>query len=368
MKVDTVAIDYAPVSEDVRRDVVSVLTNRFALSVVPESVVQFTEKTASSAVYRATMTDGAMIVIKTSIWVGPGPALEKVYEVSEALHAAGVPMARTFRTSNGAFAGEAGGKQYIVQSFVSGEHFSARPEHFSAAGAALGLFHKAGRAHLAAHTGEEAEIERLIPVEKPYEESRALYDTGLRETLLSPHVCSVPTVCAAFVQNVGRIDQVIADIDASAIHSPQRSRGLLHNDFHTNNALFAEDGTLNCFLDLDQIGVGPHIWDVGNTLASFASNVFTRDPSTQFEPLAKAFLQAYHQTHPLTVEEYQLTVMASQRWDVMRILRSLRRHHFENNRLPGLLPKIADRLIPRLTRFPEMMSFMNDSWIQEYLT
>lgn len=368
MKVDTVTIGYAPIADEVRRSIIAVLSEKFGLVAVPESVVQFTEETASSSVYRATLTDGVQVVVKTSIWVGPGPALEKVYEVSEVLRAAGVPMARTFRAHDGFFAGEAGGKQYIVQSFVSGDHFSARPEEFAAAGAALGSFHKAGAAYLAAHPEEDALIPQLIPVEKPYEESRALYSTGLRDTLLSAHTCSVPTVCAAFREQVAVIDRVIAEVDASAVNAPERQRGLLHNDFHTNNALFAADGSLNCFLDLDQMGVGPYIWDVGNTLASFASNVYTRNHDTDFTPLAAAFLTAYHHTHPLSADEYHLTVMASQRWDVMRMLRSLRRHHFENDRLPGLLPKIADRLIPRLTRFPTMMSFLDDDWIHQHLT
>ncbi len=368
MKVDTVAIGYAPVTDEVRTRIVTVLAERFQLPVLPESIVQFTEETASSAVYRVTGQDGQSYVVKTSIWVGPGPALEKVYEVSEALRLAGVPMAQTVRTTDGRFAGESGGKQYIVQSFVSGDHFSARPEEFTAAGAALGHFHQAGATYLAAHPQEEALIPQLIPVEKPYEESRALYSTGLRDTLLSTHTCSVPTVCAAFREQVAVIDRVIAEIDASSVNAADRQHGLLHNDFHTNNALFAADGSLNCFLDLDQMGVGPYIWDVGNTLASFASNVYTRNQDTDFTPLAAAFLTAYHQTHPLPAEEYRLTVMASQRWDVMRMLRSLRRHHFENDRLPGLLPKIADRLIPRLTRFPAMMSFLDDTWIHQHLT
>jgi hypothetical protein len=74
---------------------------------------------------------------------------------------------------------------------------------------------------------------------------------------------------------------------------------------------------------------------------------------------------AYHKEFPLPLSEYKLAALASIRWDVMRILRSLRRHHYENNCLPDLLPKIKGRLIARIVAIPEILSFINDEWLEK---
>jgi Ser/Thr protein kinase RdoA (MazF antagonist) len=139
--------------------------------------------------------------------------------------------------------------------------------------------------------------------------------------------------------------------------------GVVHNDFHVNNGLYLEDGSFSGFLDMDQAGVGPLVWDVGNSIFSFASNALGSVGPERLPELVAAFLSGYGRERRLSVEEYLLIVPAGLRWDLMRILRSLRRHRFENDRFPGNIRKIKDRLIERVRRFPEILGFVDDAWI-----
>jgi Ser/Thr protein kinase RdoA (MazF antagonist) len=203
-------------------------------------------------------------------------------------------------------------------------------------------------------------------VQLPYEESRGLYLSGLRETLLAAHDCSFPEVCAAFRDAVGLLDAAMERVDA-AFAAAQPTVGIVHNDFHTNNGLYLADGSFSGFLDMDQVGVGPLVWDIGNTIFSFASNALGSAAPERLPELTAAFLAGYHRENPLAVEDYLLIVPAGLRWDLMRILRSLRRHRFENDRFPGNIKKIKDRLIERVSRFPEILGFIDRGWLGSVL-
>ena len=109
--------------------------------------------------------------------------------------------------------------------------------------------------------------------------------------------------------------------------------------------------------------MGPHIWDVGNTLFSYGSNFLKNHTAEEFAPRVASFLRGYHKEFPLSLPEYKLVLAAGMRWDLMRIWRSIRRHRYENNRLPDLLPKIKDRLIPRLIGMPKVFAFINEDWL-----
>lgn len=363
MKVLTEPIVLALVPKEEGLKISGFLQSVFALSCSPQHIFRFQEKT-SSAVYKCALDGGQTVVVKQSFFVNDSSALEKAYEVSEALRTRGVPLPEVFRSKGGGFVGRSGEVQLVVQAFIGGEHFCAKPEEFVASGAALGKLHAAGAQYLAEHPQERERIQKMIPVEKSYEESRDQYAGTLRTAFLAEHECTVPKVCEAFRVHVGALEVVMEQIDGSGVNASERLSGVLHNDFHTNNALFAENGTLTTFLDIDQVGIGPFVWDVGNTLASFFSNAVTQGTVEEFPRNAAAFLRAYHREHPLSLEEYRLLAVASQRWDMMRILRSLTRHHFENNRLPGLLPKIADRLIPRAIQLPSYWSFLTTEWLR----
>lgn len=344
--------------------ILEVLRDNYGLRGELSSCKRFLEKTVSSKVYQC-KTDNGLVVIKKSFWHSSKDSFEKAYELSEVLRRKGVLLPKVFKDRDGCYVCEAQGNYFVVLEYVDGEHFSSRDVEFSAAGSALGFFHKNGVKLLIESPKESIEIPRLIPVEKPYEESRSLYEQKLRKQLLGTHECAVPEVCEAIRKNIEIIDRTIEFLDHSRINYDSLSRGIVHNDFHVNNGLYKEDGLFAVFLDIDQIGIAPHVWDIGNTLASFYSNLLLSGKENEFEKKALLFLREHNKVFPLSKEEYLLCLAATQRWDVMRILRSLRRHHYENNRLSGLLPKIKDRLIPRLEIMPRVFSFLTEKWLND---
>lgn len=368
-KTETVEAVAASVAD--KEWIVAMLREDYGLVVSPESVFKFLEKTASSHVYRAVVSDGRTVVIKRSFWYtdpkanygAARVALETAYEVSESLAARGVPLPRLF------VARGRGDSRYVVRAgrdfvsvfqFCEGEHFSGQIAEFRSVGEALGIFHREGRV-----LGKKIERRILadIPVEKPYEDSRALWDTGLRETLLAAHKCAFPAVCGAFRDNIALIEKTMELVDASGVNAPERVRGLVHNDFHVNNGLYRPDGSFSCFLDIDQVSVAPLVWDIGNTLVSLISNFVTREGSeSDIEKVVREFFRGYRREHTIPHEELLLIVPAGLRWDLLRLLRSLCRHRFENDRLSGLYDKIATRIIPRFKRIPALLSFITPNW------
>jgi len=353
----------------------SFLKEHYGMIAPASGIQKFLEPTASSNVFFCKTDANGPVVIKESFWyadtVGSRTArdaLAKAYEVSEALRSRGVRFPKCFRTVDDRFVVSEGGYETVVLQFIDGIHFDGTDREFASSGQALGALHREGTTHLRLHPGEEEAIGRMIPVEKPYEESRALFEGTLRERLLTLHHCSVPEVCAAVREHIALMEETMRFIDASGINDASRSRGILHNDFGSNNGLFAEDGTFLSFLDIDQIGIGPHIWDVGNTLASFIHSRRGRDACADIEKNVRLFLRAYHKEFPLPLEEYTLCLAATQRWDMMRSLRSLRRHHYEEDRLSGLLPKLESRVLPRMREAPRFFSFLNEAWIRANVT
>lgn len=377
MFVKTEEIKLEPVAGDEAKLIEGLIRSDYGLEVVAGSLGRFLEKTAASKVYKCEAVGVGPIVIKRSFWydasnpaamTAASRAYEKAYALSEALRERGVALAKTFLNKAGRYVTQVNNEAVIVSAFAEGNHFSSRDEEFESSGAALGVFHREGAAYLKEHPEELAAISREIPVEKPYEESRQLYEKSLRAELVSDHGdCAAKEICAAIRNQIGEIDKAIAYVDASGVNTRERSFGILHNDFHTNNALFLPDGKLSIFLDIDQIGVGPHVWDVGNALFSYGSNFLKNHTPEEFAPRVAAFLRVYHKEFPLPLPEYKLVLAAGMRWDLMRILRSIRRHRYENNRLPDLLPKIKDRLIPRLIEMPRIFQFLTDDWFRQNL-
>lgn len=369
-------IKLLPVTAEEGVQLKQILKTHYDLDVLPDKLERFSEKTASSRVYRCGLKDGSFVVVKKSFWYDTKTqedfssairSLEKAYSVSEALRLRGVPLPKALTNVSGKYTTVHSPDLLVALEYVEGKHLASRSGEFSAGGRALGLFHKKGKEYLEKNPVEWGSISQEILVEKPYEESRSLYFSTLRPDLLKSHTCDLKEVCDAVRSNLAVLDKTIGFIDHSGINSDPLSRGIVHNDFHVNNALFHDDGSLAIFLDIDQLGIAPHIWDMGNTLASYASNYLSNNDEEKFPKKAASFLMAYHKEFPLSLAEYKLSLAATQRWDVMRILRSMRRHHYENNRLPDLLPKIKDRLIPRILAMPRVLSFVTDQWLSEVL-
>ena len=328
-----------------------------AHSVTPE------QPGVSSRVVIVELDDGRKLVIKESAWydgfsVDPSAVLEQVYTLAATLKARGVLLQTAIPNKHGNFVTDQKGKHLVVLKYLEGKTFSGDLREFAAAGRAMGQWHKAGRG-----VGSTTPI----PVEKPYEESRALYLHNFRGKLLSEHVCALPEVCQLVRDKIDLLDKQMIMIDSVFAANPPQTITLLHNDFNSENGLYHSDGSFATFLDVDQLSRGSAVWDLGNTLLSLLSSVFPADDENGHQKATYYFLRAYHQELPLASAEYQLIPAAAIRWDVMRILRSLRRHHLENNRLPALTQKIKDRLLDRLEKTPQLLDFLTAEWLQSVL-
>ncbi|MDO8618055.1 MAG: phosphotransferase [Candidatus Uhrbacteria bacterium] len=365
---------FIPATSEERTAVAEVLFREYGWRLTSHALARAIN-TSSSDVFRTVVEPVGAIILKISSWFHPPKfggeervirSLNAVYELSERLRGKGVPLAPTLASKSGAWVVSCDRRPAVVMSCVEGVPFNLSDEHFIASGAALGQFHAMGRGWLDEHSGQEEALQKMILVEMPYEESRTLYGESMRTDLRQPHIgCQAPEVCAAVREQMEFLDQTISFIDASGINAKERAHGILHNDVNGGNILFAPDGSVSAFLDFDQASFGPFVWDLGNTLTSFMTEFLKKNPEGDRQSKVRLFLQAYHTANVLPVEEYVLILAATQRWDVMRILRSLRRHHYEDNRLPGLLSKIKERLLPRLERMPILFSFLTENWIRE---
>jgi Ser/Thr protein kinase RdoA (MazF antagonist) len=357
MFVRTEPIETAFVSPEEYERVRKILEDFYRFKVV--DVKKFVEQTAASRVYKCALEDARTVVVKNNFWDGRKNR-NAVYGLSEILRKKGVALPEIFKTDDGKFEvrdKSAGDQSWAVFAFAPGEHFMSRPEEFESAGRALGIFHRCG-------LEIDQDLAKMSDATlMPYEESRDYYKSGLREKLLAEHECSVPDVCAAFRSKVELFETTMQFVDSSGLDSPVLTRGFLHNDFHTNNCLFLPDGGFSAFLDIDQAGMGPIIWDIGNTVTSFVSNALGKNPQADIESLVRMFLMAYHRECPLAAAEHELILAAGLRWDLLRILRSLRRHRFESNCPEVLLVKIKNRLLPRIEALPKILVFIKKDWI-----
>lgn len=372
-KVESTKVEQVPNLEN--KKISQILQKFYGFNVLKQSVGRFLEKTVSSKVYRCKTKEAGVLVVKESFWYTDTDlklqeqsvrAVEYAYFISEVLRKRGVLLPKIFSNKQGNFVTVMEKNKVTVLEYLRGNHFSFQDKEFISSGAALGIFHRKGAEYLKENPKEKRKIARLIPVEKPYEDSRKMYYKFLRKKLLSRHNCSVPEVCKKVRENLKAIDETIKFIDSSGVSRASLSSGVIHNDFHINNALFQNKKFIG-FIDIDQVGIGPYVWDVGNTLGSFAARFLLENDLKNFESKVRLFLAAYHHEFPLPPDEYRLCLAATQRWDIMRILRSLRRHHYENDRLSGLLPKIKSRFIPRIIAMPEVLGFMTANWLKSNL-
>lgn len=328
-------------------------------------VAPLSEKAESSSLLKVEADEG-IFVLKSSSWYGgfaenPKRALECVYEVAARLAGLAVPLQTARRMRAGNFVVDFNNLPTVLLEYKEGWPFDGSEAQCAGAGAALAGFHKAGTELLKSEKGLRERIRMEVPVEKPYEESRELYlHGGFREKLLIPHECPEKETCDAVREAVPLLDQTIAFIDHTLTNAGTLTESIVHNDFSYTNGLYRTDGSLASFLDVDQLGVGPCIFDIGNTLASFATEFLKKGTQKELEQRVNAFLSAYSRVFILSGREYMLVLAATQRWDIMRVLRTMRRHHFENNRLPALVPKVSKRFLPRIAAAPEWFGFLTN--------
>ncbi|MDO8510187.1 MAG: phosphotransferase [bacterium] len=325
----------------------------------------------SSSVYLCDTKGRGQLVLKQSQWYkgfakNPEEVLETVYTIADLIAAEGVPLQRAIKKENGKYVTTVEESQWALLEYKMGHPFQGEKKEFEEAGKALALFHHAGL-KLAKKNADLINKAATIPVEKPYEESRDLYFSVLRDQLLTEHSCSSPDVCRVIRQDIRYIDEAISYIDAKLGSGAKLTVGILHNDFNYANGLYDDTGGFVSFLDVDQLGVGPFVFDIANAIASFATGYIKDHGREALKHSTGRFIASYHAHNPLAFAEYERILAATQRWDVMRILRTLRRHHYENDRLPALMPKITNRFLPRLKEAPALFSFVTPEWIREAL-
>ena len=129
-------------------------------------------------------------------------------------------------------------------------------------------------------------------------------------------------------------------------------------------AVYDESGAA-AIIDIDHLNVGCLGADIGNALASFVSRLKKMDKDEPAEKITTLFFSAYHKSNPLSLLDYKLALPSIQRTSVTRILRIMRRHHFENNRLPEMMKKIPDRFLARLKDSPKEFSFLTKEWLRK---
>ena len=314
----------------------------------------------SAHVFVVTLADGTRRIAKTSLWYGftddPKAVLEKVYAVAEKLGAEGVALQTAQRKVGGDFVAELDGLPLVLLRYVDGVAFTGRPEEFAAAGDALGRFHAAGARILASEPGEAADIRARVPLEKPYEESRAVY-VQIKERIMLPVQGEPPEVAVAR-DALPQMEELMQFVDVS--FKRPLTETILHGDFGAPNGLYEDDGRFAGFIDIDQLGVGPSITDIAISLGSLATAYMKTHTLEEFHAMAVVFLRAYHLVHPLPADEYGLLLAANQRWDVMRILRILRRHFEGSGAFENPLKKMATRFIPRLAKAPDIFAFVKE--------
>lgn len=312
----------------------------------------------SSSVFLVRTGEGTYVAKESKWYLGfaPNPVdtLEAVYTTIQALKNRGIPVQGAMQTVAGSYSSCIGDVPWVVLDFIDGHAFSGEEQEWSSAGRALGRLHSGGAALMSESATLQNTILTRIPTEKPYEESRALYPE-IRDTLLAEHECSHPDTCNAFRNHVDALEAAMQYVDEAFASGSTRS--ILHNDFNFENGIYKENGDFSGFIDADQLGYGPVVHDIGNTLASFVTNAHTTTDGVIQEGVLN-FLQTYHGEFPLSAEEYRRIPAGAMRWDLLRLLRSLRRHHFEGNRFSGLLRKIPITTIPRILSTRETFSFL----------
>lgn len=324
--------------------------------------------TISSSLYFVDFEDGTKAVLKGSLWYkgfaeDPAHVLESVYTVADALKRREIPLQGAIRLPLGRFTFTAEGLQYALLDYVSGHAFSGSEAELRAAGNALGRFHKEGSIVMQDDAVKTAA--HAIPFEMPYEESLAAYRSSLRAQIVTGHDCQEQDTCTALRNRLEEIDREIAYVESAFAHiTPVQT--LLHNDFHASNGLYTEEGTFAGFLDIDQLGYGEAISDFGNTLVSLVGSLPSETTSEQLQQRVTEFIRAYHRIHPLSLAEYAAAPAAGMRWNLLRILRSTRRHYNESNRFPELHRKSPMR-IDKFTTIKTTFAFMTPEWIQHVL-
>ncbi len=353
----TEAISFTSIDEAEKKQLIQVLQTHFGVNDV-EHISQYNEPTPVSRIFRVNTKD-TVYLLKHLLW---RPATtEKEKQASHTAHAfiekltahfqsQGLPVplpAKDVAVEDQNF--------FSLHPFVLGEHATTTKAELEDAGRLLAQFHQVGLRLLEAQPNLYEEIPTHIPFDKPFEDSVPVWEQ-LKQDLAEGHACSKPEVCAYFKRNIPHVDKLMRFVQQH-LHPKALQQGICHMDFHPNNTLVRQ-GKIVAMLDFDNLAVAPLADDVANSLMHFVGNAIHQGVWDSYKEATRAFLAGYNSVRLLSAEELQSLVPYIVRWELMRSLRSLRRHYYEGDRLPGLLDKLPKRIFPNALTAVEHYGFL----------
>jgi Ser/Thr protein kinase RdoA (MazF antagonist) len=323
------------------------------------------ERSEASGRFLVSLEDGRKILVKQSHWYDftsrPERILEKVHALGNEIKKHFPRLQAAYPSLSGRFCLLQDGLPTLVLPYFVGSDFAGTERDLAAAGRALASFHLAGLEFLKRKAGEYENIRKMIPVEKPYEESVIIYKDYFRRILAKSHDCAEKSICDSIRQHLPLIDNTIDFVEEYFSAAGRWTHGIIHTDFNFGNVIYGEDGEA-FVLDIDLLNVGLLGEDIGTALVSFLLALKKKGRS-DLSDIALTFLRAYHRVNPLSAADYLLILPSIQKNTIARILRIMRRHHFENNRLPEMMKKIPDRFLKRLIDSPREFSFLTEDWL-----
>lgn len=366
----TEAITFLPISAEEQESISTVLKKHYQRTLPAVTAVErFGEPTVASVVYHL-RTAEASFILKLSNWRGTDPTAVReqtlVLELANAFRVHRLPVAETIPTDAGALIAADGERAAIVQRFVKGEHFSGSDAELIAAGRGLGVFHA-----IAARLGETdpviaARVVAEITIEKPYPDCVRQWNERMRADLLNdafhksettPHCARAP-VCDLLRETIPTIDRLIGEMDSAwaALATPLPT-GIIHNDFHPNNGLYA-NGSLVALLDFELVCNERFVIDLANSMMRHIANVGINRPDADLRTATETFLRAYEQERPLSADERKVIPFAMLEREMQRLLRRLWMHMYENDRMGNFMDKIPSVVLPNLLRIEERYAFL----------
>ena len=292
------------------------------------------------------------------------------YELSELMRSYGAPLPRWYLSNDGAPFVRKNGVVSTVRDFVEGTEFTATASEIEHIGEDLARFHQVGRKVLAA---EPALLSRLktLPLEKPFGESAVVYQQQLKRDLATrsghsaesaSESCQRAEVCDYIRQNLEAIDALFrSTMDFYRHHTGQEVVTVLHFDLRWDNVVMDAHGHVAAYIDWGYVNGqlhGDRMLDVADGLTRFSEVFCKNHPHRRLKEFVETYLEAYNRIEPLSDYDYAALVPSMTRMQLFRMLRIMRRHHYENDRLGEACQKLKDRLIPLMLRYEADYGFV----------
>lgn len=302
-----------------------------------DEVAQLEGTEINSNNYRVTLTTGSgprRFLVRRCKFIARREQLASQIELLTFLHSQGVPVSTVVTTASGDDFVERDGELYVVFEFVSGEHFRPTEASFVSLARALASLHMALK-----HTPENL-AHRLASFstqnEKAYFNKVATYAPDDFERLL-PYLQMDQSEAARLVLSVEpALIRTITEVAAAGNKLAKLPLQLIHSDIHPHNVLMRQD-EVTAFVDFDSVRSSQRIRDIGAALYRFGRQFFVtgQAPATmiaeQASVLREAFLEAYTEMNPLTVDERALIPIALKDEFIRKLLFVLKGVYEEGN-------------------------------------